>query len=568
MLVGLTFASTWFEGLGIALLLPLLSGGDLYGTDLLSRIVSRFLETFGLPKTLTGVLIAVVAVAFAKALLTFIAISYQYWISAKVTQDLRRRLVNALSRLEFTRMLQSNSSDLAQLTLQRTAETAGAFLTFARVIPHALTIVLFATILTVIDVKLALVVALVALPIAWGLRMPAKASQRHSQALVDETNQLSLVLWQTLFSFKYLASTGALGRMHKTLFAYVRRLAVRGYRIGFVQAAANSIPQPLVALFLAGVIAWQTRAGAGVAVGLVVLVYLYRMMNEFFALQAQWQAYVAVSASVDALRDGIADLEKNEERQGGSRFESLKSGITFESVDVAFGDRVVLHDISFEIPRNKTIALVGESGAGKTTLVDVLTGLIKPARGRVRIDGTDMAAIDLLSWRSSIGYVPQDPATFLDTIANNIALWADNPADPAVLAKVREAARLAHAEKFINALPEGLNTCLGERGTPLSGGQRQRVAIARELYKDPALLLLDEATSALDPESEDAIRRSLEDIRGRTTIVLIAHRLATLRSADEVVVLHDGRIVERGTYQELLAREGSRLHQVAKLLAP
>jgi len=227
--------------------------------------------------------------------------------------------------------------------------------------------------------------------------------------------------------------------------------------------------------------------------------------------------------------------------------------IVFDHVDFHYeAARPILHDVSFRVAPGQTVAIVGSSGAGKSTISRILFRFYDVASGHVRIDGQDIRDVQQASLRAAIGVVPQDTVLFNDTIYYNIAYG--RPA--ASREEVEEAARLARIHDFIMALPQGYEATVGERGLKLSGGEKQRVAIARTILKDPRILLFDEATSALDTRTEQEIQRSLEEVsRGRTTVI-IAHRLSTIINADEIVVLDRGRVAERGRHGELLARNG------------
>ena len=288
--------------------------------------------------------------------------------------------------------------------------------------------------------------------------------------------------------------------------------------------------------------------------GLVVfLVAALRMMAPLKAI-TQFPALMAQAlASADRVFE-ILDRPAAEPRGDDGRPAGLERGIEFERVSFAYAPELphVLEDITFTLARGTTVALVGPSGSGKTTLAELLPRLREPVAGRILLDGVPLPALARTSLRGLIGFVGQETVVFNDTVLANIAYGRPD----ATREQVEAAARAANAEEFIRRLPQGYDTVLGERGTRLSGGQRQRLAIARALLRDPPLLILDEATSALDTESERLVQEALLRLMQDRTTLVIAHRLATVRHADLILVLDHGRIVERGTHAELVARDG------------
>lgn len=232
--------------------------------------------------------------------------------------------------------------------------------------------------------------------------------------------------------------------------------------------------------------------------------------------------------------------------------ESLRGAISYKGVSFSYGSNEVIHDVSLDIPAGATVALVGQSGSGKSTMADLLPRFYDVASGKLTVDGVDVRDLRVHDLRSFMGNVNQEAILFNDTFYNNITFGVKD----ATMEQVIEAARIANAHDFIMETEDGYETNIGDRGCKLSGGQRQRISIARAILKNPPILILDEATSALDSESEQLVQQALDRLmRDRTTLV-IAHRLSTIRNADMICVMHEGRIVERGTHDELLSLGG------------
>jgi subfamily B ATP-binding cassette protein MsbA len=261
------------------------------------------------------------------------------------------------------------------------------------------------------------------------------------------------------------------------------------------------------------------------------------------------QKGLAAYDRIDAILEADVSIKENEKARS---IKNLKYGIEYRNITFGYNQTPVLKNVSVNIQKGKTIALVGQSGSGKSTFVDLLPRFYDVQEGAILIDGVDIKDLKVYDLRHLMGNVNQDAILFNDTIYNNIAFGVDD----ATPEKVEEAARVANAHEFISSFSDGYQTTVGDRGGRLSGGQRQRISIARAVLKNPPILILDEATSALDTESEKLVQEALENLMANRTSIVIAHRLSTVRNADCIYVFREGEIVETGTHEELVAQEG------------
>ena len=334
------------------------------------------------------------------------------------------------------------------------------------------------------------------------------------------------------------------------------------YRANMRVAKVVAVLSPLVELIsavgmvvLIYVAGYLTIKGHLAVATLIAFAYAGQKLGSKLGLVGKiWLSGQQAAAAGDRIFEILDTREAVPEVEGAEELPRVAGRIAFEHVEFRYGDReAVLSDVDLVIEPGQVVALVGASGAGKTSLVNLIPRFYDPTGGRIEIDGVDIGGVTLRSLRSQIGIVPQEPILFGGSVAENIAYGKPG----AEAEEVRAAARAANAHEFIEALPEGYDTAVGERAAKLSGGQRQRIAIARALLRDPRILVLDEATSALDAESEALVQDALERLmEGRTTVV-IAHRLSTIQRADRILVLAGGRIAEDGRHDELLARGGA-----------
>jgi len=491
------------------------------------------------------------------------------WIGSRVVYDLRCEACDRLLRLP-TAFYDATSAGflLSRITFdaQQIAATASEAITVS--IRNSLTIAFMLGYLLYLNWQLTLI-ALAAVPLlAISLRKMRRRMKRVSTMVQDRTGSLTHALEEAIGAHRIVKIFGG-----ETYEGGRLRAAADKLRLSMAkQAAASALGTPINQIIVSiavGAILWAAvrRLGGGGAGGahyaigdfvtyLAALLHLTNQLKTLSNVQAVTQRGLTAAESVFKLID-----EPPEPDAGTIELGRARGNIRFESVTKRYAENIppALSDIDLEIAPGESVALVGPSGGGKTTLINLIPRFYLPSGGRVLLDGQDLAAIRLAELRRQIALVSQEIVLFNDTIAANIAYGAMANASTEA---IERAASAANALEFIRAQPDGFATLVGERGIRLSGGQRQRIAIARAVLKDAPILILDEATSALDNESERLIQAALEMLmRGRTTIV-IAHRLSTIEHCDRIIVLDGGRVVEAGTHTDLLAAQGlyARLH--------
>jgi ABC-type multidrug transport system fused ATPase/permease subunit len=567
-LVVISLISTNLEGLGIALFLPVFGGigaGDI-GEDPISRAMLSMFEAIDVAPTIGATLVAVCVVFLLKGIVQFLIGAYQYRLSSRTTKEIRGRILDAIGAIDYRYVLQTNTGTLTNLITTEVSRTSSAFVFFARVFPHILSVIVFFAIVLVMNWQMTLIAGAVGAILMVFLRLPNELAKRASSQVTVRNAEVQGLLIQTVQSLKYLLATSSFERVVKRLRSSVDHLAASEARVGAMASVASATLQPLTVIFLAVVMFQQTQyAGRSLAEIFVLLMYLFRMLTEILATQAEWQNFCTYVGGLDAVSEAIQSLEQQRERRGTGRFDGIASGIELRDLTFAYGEKPVLAHVDMRIPKHSMVALVGESGAGKSTLVDLLTGVLKPQSGEVLVDGKNLDEIDIASYRRRIGYLPQDFLVYEDSVFNNVTLWTSESEHHGARLDAQRAAEAAHAHEFISAMPGGYDSPIGDRGVKLSGGQRQRLSISRELFKQPDLLILDEATSALDSESERLIKDSIVGLKGRVTIVVIAHRLSTIADSDLIYVLHEGSVVESGGFKELYGRKDSRFRRMCDL---
>jgi len=571
LLFGLNLITALMASFGIVMLLPLLhsldDGGD-EKASVASALLTNTLAELGVTSSV-AILGVIGTIFLAKGAVTFMAESYAGFLQAQLMREIKTRLFDAYSRMDFRYFARR---DTGHFTNVINLQVSNFYLAFRSIMS------LFAgAVLSFSYFGFAMLIAwqfgLMALGVGLGLLLLFKRLNLYVRGLsrrtASENGHLTNLLIQTLHAFKYLTATQQTGHLRTGILGSIQRLTDYQVRQEVARAFTSAIQEPLSAVFIIAIVIVQLVVlNESLTPIMVAILLFHRGLNAVLGLQTQWQYALHLIGSVEIVRDEFEAQAEHCESDGEQEIGPLQHAIEFRDVTFAYDPKSgsVLNEITLGIRACTTVALVGESGAGKSTLVDMLVLLLKPDQGTLLIDGVPYNEIRLASWRKQIGYVSQDTVMFDDNLANNICLWmGDVTRDEVLLKRIKDAARRAHIAHFIESLPEGYLTNVGDRGIRLSGGQKQRLFIARELFKQPRLLILDEATSALDSESEHYIQQSIDALRGQMAVVIIAHRLATIRNVDHVFVFDTGRLIEQGSYEELRACKGSRLAAMVEL---
>jgi ATP-binding cassette subfamily B protein/subfamily B ATP-binding cassette protein MsbA len=393
-------------------------------------------------------------------------------------------------------------------------------------------------------------------------RILPRLRKRAQMIMAVEVN-LSSRRTEHIQGLRLLHTTGQISAAARETDGLLQEQKVHASRMVLISNLITPISSmlPIIAISLiasASVLIFQNRQ-SGVLPSLVTFVLaLQRLNTRLGSINAIITNFVANTALIDRLNAILDDSNKEFVRLGGQPFTQLQREIRLDHVGLRYSPELApaVSDINLVIQSGQTVALVGSSGAGKSTIADLLVGLYQPTEGRILIDGIDLQTVEISSWQRQLGVVSQDTFLLNNTIAANIAYGTPEADRQAVEA----AAQAAQAAGFIAGLPEGYDTMIGERGYRLSGGQRQRLSLARALLRDPQLLILDEATSALDSQSERLVQEAIERFERTHTVLVIAHRLSTIVNADLICVMQAGRIIERGRHADLLAAQGSYAH--------
>ncbi len=546
MLIALMLAGI-AEGMGLSALLPLLSfavsdeptTSDHQPQNDFERIVVETLHNIGLTPSI-GVLLSIIVLGVTlKSLLLLVARKRVGYTAAQVATDLRLEMLRAVLRSKWEFFLHQPIGRLSNSLATEAQRSSDSFVNGATVITLLLQAIIYGSVALAVSWKATLVslsAGAVIISISHFLvRMARKAGRRQTSLLISLLSRLT----DTLQSVKPLKAMGREHLADTVLSNTTSKLNKALRKQIFSDAVLDASQEEMFALVIAlGMYIALVNYGMPFETVLVLVVVLGRMLSQLGKVQKQYQKLVVGESAFWSMKAAIHQAQLAEEHLGTGAIPTLEYGIRLDSVDFSYDQHRVFEKANLEIPAGKLTALVGPSGSGKTTVVDLVIGLLRPQSGAVRIDNQPLSELDIKAWRHMIGYVPQENLLLHDSILHNVTLGDPEVSDDDAV----QALKAAGAWEFIEHLPQGIASTVGERGGKLSGGQRQRIMIARALVHKPRLLILDEATSALDPANEAAIGQTMQTLRGELTILAISHQTALVNAADRVYRLEKGQV--------------------------
>lgn len=536
-----------------------------YGKEYLYYYITKLTEENGAQYALLLVVCIVISTFLLKNLFNYLALNYLTVVKNGVLKDLRKNMFDKIIQLPISYYSEKRKGDVMARMLGDINEVKNSLFSILElVVKEPVTIIFTIGFMIAISFKLTLFV-FVFIPISgFVISKIGKSLKSKSSRAQEENGYLISIVEESLGGLKVVKSYNAENSIISKFNDSINRLL----KISISIERKNNLASPMsefMGIVVIAILLWyggnmvlveKLASGEPILEGSKFLAYMGLAYNILTPAKAISKASYQVKSGLAAAERVFEVLEVENtitNKENAIVKDSFTEKISIENINFGYAEENVLKNFSLEIPKGKTIALVGQSGSGKSTIANLLTRFYDVQEGTVRIDGIDIKDMTLKSLRDLMGLVTQDSILFNDTIKNNIRLGKEDATDEDIIA----ALKVANAYEFVKDLPNGIETNIGDAGGKLSGGQKQRLSIARAVLKNPPIMILDEATSALDTESEKFVQVALENMMQNRTSIVIAHRLSTIQKADKIVVMHKGEIVEQGTHDELLALNGT-----------
>ena len=551
LLVGL------LDGLGLAMFIPLLgiaSGinantGD-ENSDVINFIVNLF-DSVGINLNLVNALLFMVVVFSIKGVFYYLRNVYFIKIRVKSVSLLRLNLIKSLNDLSYSGFTKLEAGRIQNTMVGELGKVIGALMSFFVYLQHIIMLATYIFLAFIANWQFAILVAIGGSLSNLFYKYINNYTKEKATLLSSKGNSFNAILIQILHNFKYLKATNHYQLFSKKLVNNIHEQEKINLGVGKISSIGESLREPFTIVIITGVIIVQTSyLGESFSSILLSLLLFYRALGHLVSMQNSWNTFLANSSGIDSFETLLSDFKHYKEPLHYQEKIEHIDDISIKNISLSFRGKKAIDNISFSIKKNSSVAFVGESGAGKTTLANIISGLQTPDDGEIIIEGKSLYKTNLNFFRNHLGYITQEAVIFNDSIFNNVTFWQEKSEENEE--KFRKTIEKVSLSEFLNELPEKENTQLGNNGILISGGQKQRISIARELYKDAELLILDEATSALDTETERHIKNNIDLLQGQTTLIIIAHRLSTIKNVDIIYLLDKGKIIASGNFDSLI----------------
>lgn len=529
--------------------------------------VSNYIDENGGIQTLVVLGVFLVVMTLFKTGTAYLASYYIIPLRTGLVRDIRNQMYRKIVDLNLGFFHTQKKGDILSRMTSDVVEVENSIMSSIELLSkNPVMIIVYIAIMLILSWKLTLFVLMV-LPVAgFIMGKVGKSLKKKSLVSQQQTGQLISQIEETLGGLRVVKAFNAekavskrFGEMNDMLRDTINKVN-RRYMLAHPMSEFLGTTTIAIVLGFGGMLILEDNSSLSAAEFIYYLVIFYSIINPAKDLSKAMYSIEKGMASLERIDAVLSAENPLKEVKNAEPLKPFSKGIEYSNVWFKYADEWILKGVDLKIEKGKTVALVGQSGSGKSTMVDLLPRFYDVNEGSITVDGVDVRNLTLFDLRSLMGNVNQEAILFNDTIFNNITFGVEN----ATQEQVEAAARIANAHDFIMETEDGYQTNIGDRGGRLSGGQRQRISIARAILKNPAILILDEATSALDTESEKLVQEALENLMKNRTTIVIAHRLSTIKNADEICVMHEGQIVERGKHDELLAMNGyyKKLHQM------
>lgn len=552
--------------IGVGIIIPLFSlfsGSSVTGTDFITKSTEKFFSIFHIPLTPPSLVAFMIFLFAMKALAQFTAKYNTEKLAARFEEGLRTELLQKtlkagwpylsnqkIGHLERTLFFDVNQSTTILLQI------GTGILIMTSLITYSIVAFKISAPITMATLLFGVILFPTLKPLFYKIR---KLSEQTSLLYKQVANHIG----ENIIGVKVVKTTATEGPVIKEGSDYFKKLRLARTKSGMHSYAIGSSIEPVGIIFVGILFIFSYRLPGFNIASFGVTVYLIQKIFSFIqSIQGQFQTFISITPNMENVVNYRSVTASNAEANQGSDAFVFNKSLEFQNVSFSHNKNTkILDNINLSVEKGQMVGIIGPSGAGKTTIADILLRLLLPNEGHILLDGKNFLKTDLKDWRKNIGYVPQDIFLINDTIENNILFYDQSISQETVI----QATKTANIYDFIEGLPDKFNTVVGERGVKLSGGQKQRIVLARALTRKPQILILDEATSAIDNESEVLIQEAIQNLKGQVTVIVIAHRINTIMRTDFIFVLDRGRLIASGQPGDLLKDENSYLHKVYHL---